>query len=82
MQLASFKCRQCSHVQPQESQDFITHVRAWPATQTDVSTIVDMRMLGLYDGLKLTNPQLSTCGFLDGIATSNWSPLQVGPMLA
>ena len=47
-----------------------------------MSTIMDMRMLGLYDGLKLTNPQLSTCGFLDGIATSNWSPLQVGPMLA
>jgi hypothetical protein len=75
--LAVFKCLTCKHPQPQRPLDFVTHIRAWPATLSDVTTIVDTRMLRRYSALKLSNPQLSVGGFLKGVAAANSWPLKV-----
>lgn len=78
--LATFKCLECARAQPQRPEDFITHMRAWPATHENVSTIVDMRMLLDFHALKLCNPQLSQVGYLKASVAANAWPLKVGAM--
>lgn len=76
---AAFACK-CGHVQWQGPLDFIEHTRAWPATLAAVETIVDERVLQVYNGLKACNPTLTLSGFLDGLLTAATSarPLEVG----
>ncbi|WIA35963.1 hypothetical protein OEZ86_004340 [Tetradesmus obliquus] len=68
---AAFKCtaQDCSQLVWQAPQDFI-RARAWPASMSSshLQTVVDVKVLQMWDLQKLRNPSISLMGFLAGIA--------------